>query len=55
VKFLGTTTLHSRCSLDKQLGEITTIEKKAGDQTTFGGFQTGFDLGKRDPLDFQGT
>ena len=31
------------------------IEKKAGDQTTFGGFQTGFDLGKRDQLDFRGT
>ena len=30
-------------------------EKKAGDQTTFGVFQTGFDLGKRDPLDLQGT
>ena len=28
------------------------IEKKAGDQTTFGGFQIGFDLGERDPLDF---
>ena len=30
-------------------------ERKVGDQTTFGGFQTSFDFWKRDPLDFQGT